>query len=84
VSEILLDFDLAAGLFLDFGLDDFGFVKTLEGENIFGFGFGADHVYTAEFALSKGPANVKTREVPFASWACSLSCVSRRGSRISF
>ena len=35
MSQVLLDFDLASDLFFDFGLYNFGFVKGLEGENIF-------------------------------------------------
>ena len=73
MSKILLDFDLAAGLFLDLGLDDFGFVETFESEDVFWFAFGADHVYTSKFAFPKGAADVKTGEVPFTGWTCPVN-----------
>lgn len=67
VSEVLLDFDFAADLFFDFGVDDFGFVEAFEGEDVSWLGwFGAYHVDAAEFAFAERAADVEGVEAPFA------------------
>ena len=52
VSKVLLDLDLATDLLLHAGLHDLRLVETLEGEDIFGLDFGANHVDPAEFTLA--------------------------------
>lgn len=54
-----MDLNLPADLFLDFGLDDFGFVETLQSEDVLWSLLGADHVDPAKLALSKRAADVK-------------------------
>lgn len=72
VSQILLDFDLAADLLLDSGFNDFRFVEAFESEDVFGFAFGSDHIDSAKLTLAEWAANIERVETPFASGAWSV------------
>ena len=52
VSEVLLDLDFATNLLLHAGLYDLRLVEALEGEDVIGLDFGANHVDPAEFTLA--------------------------------
>ena len=69
VSQVLLDFNFSSDLFLDAGLDDFGFVEAFESEDVFWFGFGTDHVDSPEFTLAERSTDVEVGEMPLAGWA---------------
>lgn len=65
VSKILLDLYLTTDLLLDAGLDDFGFVQTFKGKDVFGLALGADHVNATKLALTERSTDVKGRKIPF-------------------
>lgn len=52
VAQVLLDFDLAADLALDFASDNFLFVKGFQSEDVLWRSFSPDHVDMSEFALA--------------------------------
>ena len=65
VPQILLYFNLTACLFLDLGLDDFGFIETFKSKDVLRFAFRADHIDPPKFAFSERSTNVKAGKVPF-------------------
>ena len=64
VPEVLLDLDLAADLFLDFGLDELGFVERLEGEDVSWLAFGAYHVHAPKLALAERTPDLEVAQGP--------------------
>jgi hypothetical protein len=68
VSQVLLNFDFAADLLLDIGMNNFRFVEGLESEDVPWFALCADHIDTTEFTLAEWTSHVEVMEAPFSGW----------------
>lgn len=67
MPQVLLNFNLASDLLLDFRFNDFGFIKSLESKDVPWLAFGSHHVYAPEFAFSERSTYLKVMEGPFTS-----------------
>jgi len=59
MAEVLLDFNFASDLLLDFGLNDLRFVESFQGKNVMRLALGAYHIDAAKFAFTEWSAHVE-------------------------